>query len=144
MEPLRIFRPPNAFWSGTGSGSDRVNGARSLPLPVPYRSLNPIERLNRLLQRFVLFDKWEHAALAVVNLPSFFQYFFGPFPGHDHDAVFISHDYIARAHRHAPAFDGYISGHGRVMPHGGPRGYRARIDRQPHPADVPHVADGAV
>jgi len=23
---------------GTGSGSDRVTGARSLPLPVPYRS----------------------------------------------------------------------------------------------------------
>jgi len=25
-----------ALWYGTGSGSDRVTGARSLPLPVPY------------------------------------------------------------------------------------------------------------
>jgi len=30
-----------AFRYGTGSGSDRVNCARSLPLPVPYRVARP-------------------------------------------------------------------------------------------------------
>ena len=41
---------------------------------------------------------------------------------YDHDAVFVSHDYITRAHCHSRAFDGNVFGHGRVMSHGGSGG----------------------
>ncbi len=59
--------------------------------------LNSVESLDGFLQRFALSDKWEHAALAVVNLLSLFQRLLSAFLEDDHDAVFIGYDIIARA-----------------------------------------------
>jgi hypothetical protein len=44
---LRLCVRESGLRDGTGSGSDRVDGARSLPLPVLSRSFVP-QRLDRI------------------------------------------------------------------------------------------------